>query len=134
MACTFARLAALEQWQEHYGHFDCYRRSHAWHAQLGAMRFGGDEPSDMCRPTILSADLCCDHHNQNCSCVGDIVYRGACLHCDWEGPLRDCENTAAEDAHDYAWSGWRDLPLVPRPPNRAPTPSRSRRWPSGSNK
>jgi len=80
------------------------------------MRFGGDQPSDTCRPTILNADLRCNHYNENCFCVGDLVYRGVCLHCDWEGPVRGDETEAAEDAHHHAWPGWRDLQLVPRPP------------------
>lgn len=33
---------------------------------------------------------------------------------DWEGDIRDGHNNAVEDAHDYAWSGWRDLAWVPR--------------------
>lgn len=76
--------------------------------------------------------LHCDHYDNQCSCVGGGVYRGACLHCTWEGPLRDEENTAAEDAHDHAWPGWRDLPLVPRRPDaavtRKQTSSALRRW------
>lgn len=65
-------------------------------------------------PTLLVADLRCDHHDHDCFCGGDLVYRGASRHCYWEGPLRDCENPAAEDADDQAWPGWRALPLVPR--------------------
>lgn len=115
----FARLAVFDQWAQDYGHFASLRRSHAWHAQIGAMRVGGQQPTDACRPTILTADLYCDHYNEDCFCVGDVVYRGACLHCTWEGPLRDGENPATEDAHDHAWPGWRDLPLVPRRPDTA---------------
>lgn len=33
-----------------------------------------------------------------------------------EGPAGDIENAAAEDAHDHAWPGWRELLLVPRRP------------------
>jgi hypothetical protein len=50
-----------------------------------------------------------------------LAYRGACLGCGWvaEGVhlLREGgENAGAEDANDHAWPGWRDLPVVPRPP------------------
>ena len=69
---------------------------------------------------MLTAALHCDHYHRDCLCVGrGGVYRGACLHCTWEGPLRDGENAAAEDAHDHAWPGWRELPLVPRRPDTA---------------
>lgn len=109
----FARIAALEQWKHDYGNFDCYRRSHAWHAELTAK---AERPTGACRPTILMADLRCDHLGHDCMCVGDLIYRGACLHCTWEGPVRDDENPAAEDAHDHAWPGWRELPIAPRRP------------------
>jgi hypothetical protein len=112
----FARLAAFEQWVEEHGHFDSFRGSHAWHAQLGSVRFGAEQRTSTCRPTILTADLRCDHSSEDCFCMGDLLYRGACLHCEWEGSVRDCENSAVEDAHDHAWPGWRDLPLVGRRP------------------
>ena len=109
----FTRIAALQQWKQDYGNFGCYQRSHAWHAELTAQ---AEQPTEACRPTILMADLRCDHFDGDCMCVGDLVYRGACLHCPWEGPVRDEANLAAEDAHDHAWPGWRDLPIAPRRP------------------
>lgn len=63
----------------------------------------------------------CKHYHAECMCVGDLVYRGACLHCSWEGTTRPSENQAAEDAHDHAWPGWRALPIAPRPPETAAT-------------
>jgi hypothetical protein len=45
-----------------------------------------------------------------------MVYRGACLHCAWEGEIRADHNGAVEDAHDHAWAGWRELPIVQRRP------------------
>ena len=110
----FARIAAADEWSEEHGHFDCLRRSHAWRAEIGGGR--SDEPTEVCRPITLTADLRCDHYRDECNCVGDLVYRGACLHCDWEGPVRDDHNGAVEDAHDHAWPGWRELPCVPRRP------------------
>ncbi len=108
----FARVAAAEAWSAEYGHFDCLRRSHAWRAEIGGGR--GEQPTEVCRPITLTADLSCDHYRGGCSCVGGLVYRGTCLHCAWEGEIRDGNNGAVEDAH--AWPGWRDLPCVPRRP------------------
>ncbi|MGF2075556.1 DUF6349 family protein, partial [Enterococcus casseliflavus] len=76
----FGRVAAAEAWSDEHGHFDCLRRSHAWRAEIGGGR--GDQPTEVCRPIILTADLRCDHYREQCSCVGALVYRGACLHCD----------------------------------------------------
>jgi hypothetical protein len=113
----FVRVAAAEQWAQDYGSFDCHRRSHAWHA--AAIRSDTIQPTESCRPVVLTAALHCNHYDGDCLCVGDTVYRGACRYCTWEGPLHDGENPAAEDAHDHAWPGWRDLPLVPRRPDSA---------------
>ena len=114
----FIRIAAANQWADDYGHFDCLRRSHAWHSN--DTPFTNAQPTDACRPAVLTAALHCDHYDRDCLCVGrGGVYRGACLHCTWEGPLRDRENSAAEDAHDHVWPGWRALPLVPRRPDTA---------------
>lgn len=109
----FARIAAAAQWMQEYDQHDGYRRSHAWH---GSILLHDPEPTPACRPAILSADLRCDHFNEDCQCVGDLLYRAACLHCTWEGPARGCENEASEDGQDHAWPGWRDIPIVPRRP------------------
>lgn len=126
----FARIAAANRWAEDYGHFDCLRRSHAWHSS--ATPFDHTEPTATCRPATLTAALHCDHYDRQCLCVGGGVYLGACLHCTWEGPLRDDENTAAEDAHGHAWPCWRELPLVPRRPDNTSTSKQTssalRRW------
>lgn len=69
-----------------------------------------------CHMTVLSADTRCDCDERDdgpCQCVGDLLYRGACLACAWEGdPVADDENAAAEDAADHAFPGWRDLPVL----------------------
>ena len=111
----FQRLDAANAWTARYGNFDGHLRSHAWRPACGSPegRYGGE---DQHRPGVLTADLLCHHYDTECACVGDIVFRGACLHCAWEGEVRDDENTAAEDAHDHAWPGWRDLPIVARRP------------------
>lgn len=111
----FNRLDAADAWTDRHGHFDSNLRSHAWRAACGSPD-GRYAAEDQHRPAVLTADLRCHHYHQQCSCVGGLVYRGACLHCDWEGDVQAEENTAAEDAHDHAWPGWRDLPIVPRRP------------------
>ena len=114
----FARVAAAKQWDENYGHFDCLRRSHAWRDEIGGSGFGRgrNAVAEVCRPVTLTADLRCEHWDIDCCCVSDLVYRGACLHCAWEGDIRDDHNGAVEDAHDHTWPGWRDLPIVTRRP------------------
>jgi hypothetical protein len=111
----FQRLDAADAWAAAHGHFDSNLRSHAWRPACGcpAGRYAAE---DAHRPAVLTADLRCHHYDEECSCVGGLVYRGACLHCDWEGEVRADENTAAEDAHDHAWLGWRDLPIASRRP------------------
>jgi hypothetical protein len=112
----FARLELAEHWNAVYGDTaTSIRAAHAWMPCVTQM-FAHHEPTAQCRPTILLADLRCDHYRGNCCCVGDLLYRAACFGCTWEGPARTRENTAAEDAHDHAWPGWRELPLVPRRP------------------
>src|SRR3954447_16689666 len=69
----FARVAAAEAWSDEHGHFDCLRRSHAWRAEIGGGR--GDQPTEVCRPITLTADLRCDHYRAECSCVGALAYR-----------------------------------------------------------
>jgi hypothetical protein len=90
---------------------------HAW--RLHPSR--PDTPTQRCQTTILTADL---RRRGNdpvppCGHDGPLQYRACCLRpgCDWEGPERDGENTAAEDGCDHAWPGWRDLPAVPEPPH-----------------
>jgi hypothetical protein len=107
-----ARAAEAEAWRARHGTLDSIRCSHAWQVHITCP----DTPTGRCQPTVLSADLRCDCLD-DCSCVGDLMYRGACRGCDWEGDPRDGENAAAEDACDHAWPGWRDVPVVPRVPD-----------------
>jgi hypothetical protein len=112
------RVWAWEQWVETYGHFDSIRISHAWIPSM--ITRPRDEPPDHCQAASLHASLYCGHHRWEdetpCQCVGGTLHRGMCLYCDWEGPDRVSERKAIEDAHDHAWPGWRDLPVVPRWP------------------
>ncbi len=111
-----AREEALSKWTALYGVFGSRSsRSHAWHTAITSPV--AEAPTARCLPTLMTADLRCDHHGQPCCCLGGLYYRGACLGCPWEGPVRDHENPAVEDAHDHSWPGWRDLPTVPRRPD-----------------
>lgn len=108
-----ARAAEFAAWRDTYGSFASIGRSHAWTVCITCP----DTPTERCQPTVLSADLRCDcDRYDECTCIGDLMYRGACRHCDWEGEPHDRENTAAEDACDHAWPGWRDVPVVPTVP------------------
>src|SRR4051794_10081813 len=69
----FARVAAAEAWSDEHGHFDCLRRSHAWRAEIGGSR--SEQPTGVCRPITLTADLRCEHYRDERSCIGDLVYR-----------------------------------------------------------
>ena len=71
----------------------------------------GAKPGDFprCTPTVLSGD----REDPGEELPNWLHYRGACLGCGWVGEPVDSENAAAEDAHDHAWPGWRDLPVFP---------------------
>ena len=111
-----ARAAEFAAWRAAHGSLGSYGRSHAWTVCLTCP----DTPTDRCQPTVLFADLRCNcgryRDSYRCTCVGDLMYRGACRQCDWEGDPRDRENAAAEDACDHAWAGWAELPVVPAVP------------------
>ena len=89
---------------------------HAWRVHPSCP----DTPTDQCQTTILSADLRRFGKTPVPPCGHDepLLYRACCRRpgCDWEGPERDNENTAAEDGCDHAWPGWRDRPAAPEPP------------------
>lgn len=122
-----ARLADFDLWKELYGGFGSIARSHGWHHHGF-----GDLAMDRCEPMVLSADLRPsgkwlpggwrdDPEPSPCMAVHGRggrfgVYRSFCRGCDWEGPSRDDENSAAEDGCDHAHPGWRELPPVPEVP------------------
>jgi len=116
-----ARAAEMQAWRSEHGNFGCLPRSHAWTVHITCP----DTPTDRCQPTVLSADLRCDCDRfEDCYCIGDLMYRGACRGCDWEGEPHEEENTAAEDACEHAWPGWRELPVVPAVPDKGTTRAR----------
>jgi hypothetical protein len=111
-----ARAAEYDAWRAEHGTFGASTRSHGWTVWITCP----DTPHGRCQPTVVSADLRCDCDRRRdedpCCCVGDLMYRGACRGCDWEGEPGDSENAAAEDACDHAWPGWHALPVVPHVP------------------
>ncbi|MFE7469100.1 DUF6349 family protein [Streptomyces sp. NPDC057499] len=61
-------------------------------------------------------------------------FRGACLACEWEGPVHsgdgfgDGDNEAVEDAHDHCFPGWRTLPPITTVEDRWAVPRSRSRW------
>lgn len=116
------RVAEFQAWCEEHDSFASYRRSHAWLPEISNSREARDWSAALpsrCLPTVLHANLQdCDHAGRRCYDVGGLVYRGACYGCTWESPsIRGRVSEAVEDAHDHAWPGWRDLPIVPCRPD-----------------
>ncbi len=114
-----ARTAAFTDWCACYGRLDSYRVSHAWHP--GLCEAAGATPG--CQVSVMTCELRCDHHRA-CECVGDLIEKGACLHCAWEGPDRLNQAAAVWDALDHAHPGWDDSPAVD-PLRHDPAPNRS---------
>jgi len=114
-----ARLVEFEAWQECHGSFGSLVESHAWTPPACAPM----ESTSRCQPTELSADLRPHTWKANpvpppCGCwdIDELMYRGACTGCAWEGPPVTSHNLAVEDACGHAHPGWWDLPTVPRVP------------------
>ncbi len=116
-----ARQDGFEAWIAEYGSFGFPARSRGWHVAITSPV--ADAPTDRCQPTLLSADLRCQHYSGGCAYVGELYCRGACPRCPYESPVRDRENPAVDDGHDHAWPGRRHLPTVPRPPERTGNPT-----------
>ncbi|HEY8980783.1 MAG TPA: DUF6349 family protein [Streptomyces sp.] len=74
-------------------------------------------------PTLLA-------RSRQSGCREQQEFRGGCLACDWEGPVRcgDGGNDAVEDAHDHAFPGWRALPPITRVRDRWEIPQSRHRW------
>lgn len=114
------RYAEWLSWRNEYGEFGSIPRSHAWLPE--ATGFTGHDPleelTSRCMPAVLLASMWCEHHGR-CYCVSNgNLARGACFGCTWEGAPAEHTSVAVADAHDHAWPGWRDLPPVPRRPDR----------------
>lgn len=110
-----ARTAELDRWIATHRGCRPARSSHAW-------RVGLCEPDTItaqCQPTVLTCDLRCDCHDPECSCVGDLLYRGACRCCDWEGEPTDDQVVAVGEGLDHAHPGWRTAPAVDALPHSA---------------
>ncbi|HRN28950.1 MAG TPA: DUF6349 family protein [Terrimesophilobacter sp.] len=100
---------AFRRWQFEHGTSASIARSHMWHSIVTMDRANTNTPGhDL---AVLSADLRCEHHGQDCHCVGAYLYRAICEPCHWH---RDGdEHCVVEAWHDHAWPGWRSLPVVP---------------------
>ena len=66
---------------------------------------------------LFTADLRCEpwtdrEPHSGCQCVGDLTYQAICEPHRWHLIASD-ENSAVEAWHDHAFTGWRDLPIVP---------------------
>ncbi|WP_221936742.1 DUF6349 family protein [Skermania sp. ID1734] len=123
-----ARQDEFEEWQRTYGSFASLCDSHAWVVEWTAP----SAVTDTCQATVLHADLRCDH-DEPCYCVGDLVCRGACTGCAWEGgAVRASEDDAVADALDHCFPGWRQSPIVVSQKGRGEVtqhPTRPDGWP-----
>lgn len=135
-----ARWADYDKWCDGHGNFGSIPRSHAWLPEI-TLYASSSEVGQLparCTPYLLGADLrgICGHHGR-CYCVGNHVFRGACLGCTWEGPIVQDAADAVADAHDHAWPGWRDLPIVGRRPESGTTKKQlaaTQAWEDGVNR
>ncbi len=119
-----AREGAFSEWRQRYGGFDSARVSHGWHVALCE----ATGPVTRCQVTVLTVNLGCRHTGRaGCQCVGGLSYRGACLHCPWEGPVREDQTQAVGNGLDHAHPGWRNGPTV-QPLGHEPSPKQRRRW------
>lgn len=101
-------IAALERSAFEHRHSGRFGGHNMWHPAI-TLDHANDPPGhDL---TLLSADLRCDHHEESCACVGDLIYQAICEGCAWHH-IGD-EPAVVEAWHDHAWPGWRDLPVVP---------------------
>lgn len=103
-----ARPAEFDLWRTQHGAVGSLRISHAWRVGISHPAV----PTEQCQPTVLDCDLRCSCFDGSCHCVGDLIYRGGCLRCDWEGEERRGEDGAVADGLDHAHPGWRDSPIV----------------------
>jgi hypothetical protein len=124
-----ARAADLQAWCAEFGGDLVLVRSHAWAVHITCP----PGPTPYCQATVLSAEAwpvrfaaspdCGSQHDR-------LTYRGACRNpaCCWEGPARDGENPAAEDACTHTFPGWEDLPVVDGPPCEPDGNAATNRW------
>jgi hypothetical protein len=111
-----------DRWRRHGSETARLKMQGAWHVAIthpGAWSDTGaadDGTPGGCVPTVLIRDTGDDDNH--------LSYRGACLGCGWVATEEHLiwatgENGAAEDANDHGFPGWRDLPVVERPPGTA---------------
>jgi Family of unknown function (DUF6349) len=128
-------------WQESHDEQDRRRMVAAWSIgitqpgdrHLG--RPGGSEARQLCTPTVLGCHWLPVEGQDYWSMPDHLGYRGACLGCGWVcGQARrgrGAENLAVEDALDHTHPGWRQIPVLPVPPQMQTPASDARliaRW------
>lgn len=106
--------AAFEHWQFLHAHHQTHVNSRMWHRSITAPENGRLAGHGF---VLYTTDLRCEpwkhsDNHENCTCVGELMYRAICEPCEWNG-IADHENVAVEMWHDHALPGWRDLPVVP---------------------
>lgn len=100
---------ALTAWQgEHPGVIGSWRKSHMWVPEI-CSPFGTNTPHSV---WVMDADLRCDHHRENCHCMGSLIYRAYCSDCDWWTQPHADEGDTLREYHDHCWPGWRELPVL----------------------
>ncbi|MFJ6705679.1 MULTISPECIES: DUF6349 family protein [unclassified Streptomyces] len=141
MTATVAEPTGARARQTHYWRVRNARTRHrpesaaqAWHIQPGHP--GGAycdlghelDPPAHHTPTLLSRRRPTGHRGD------EQQFRGGCLACQWEGPVRSGDgfghgdNEAVEDAHDHCFPGWRTLPPITTVGDRWRIPRSRRRW------
>lgn len=106
---------ANKRWSFERGNLGARPRSHMWSSW--GYEYGNNRIMTGAHETfMMSADTRCDHHRQNCACVGSLLYRIYCEGCGYVTAIHQNENAAVEDHLDNCWAGWRDLPFITATP------------------
>ncbi|WP_024760901.1 DUF6349 family protein [Streptomyces exfoliatus] len=106
----------------------------SWHIQPGHPGGAYSDVGHELHPTVHHTPTLLSRTPPSGSRAQPEEFRGGCLTCNWEGPVRrgrgsgDGDNEVVEDAHDHAFPGWRTLPSVVRVADRWEVPGDRRRW------
>lgn len=106
--------AAHGHWQFLHKLDQSRTQSRMWHRAIAVP--GGVAVGEH-RFDLFTADLRCEpwthcESHGGCQCVGDLTYQAICQPHRWH-LIASEENSAVEAWHDHAFTGWRDLPIVP---------------------
>lgn len=90
---------ANKRWSFERGNLGARPRSHMWSSW--GYEYGNNRIMTGAHETfMMSADTRCDHHRQNCACVGSLLYRIYCEGCGYVTAIHQNENAAVEDHLD----------------------------------